>query len=196
MKAIGVDPAIKGAMTILNEDGSLCAVYFWKSCTRNKKKVWKIHYCNLIGGKFVYDDRILNSMGCIGAFLAKEAFRLGGKDYFLACEDSYVGRSKKTSVIVARNSGRICGPMEVHALDNEPKFVRANAWRRAVIGTKASTKRHGDDESKGTKELSIELVPKKIVELTEVMSILGEHDDITDSGGIALWALKQIKKLK
>ena len=195
MNVVGVDPAVKGAVTMMNPQGELLAVYFWKSCTRNKHKVYKVSYCNKIAGKYVYDERILPSMGTIGVFLSKEAHRVCGNGYLLACEDAYVGRNKKTSIIVARNAGRICGPLEAHAHNHAPEFVKANVWRRSVIGSKASTKRHSEGDVKGTKELSLEIVPQKVVDLSEIMATLGSEDDITDSAGVALWGTKQVKKI-
>lgn len=195
MNIVGVDPATAGAVTMMNPEGGVLAVYFWKRCTRNKKKVFKVSYCNLIGDKFMYEERILPSMGVIGVFLAKEAHRICGTGYYLACEDAYVGRNKKTSIIVARNAGRICGPLEAHALEHKPEFVKANVWRKSAIGTKASTKRHTEGDKLGTKELSLLLVPEKVVELKEIMATIGSEDDITDSAGVALWGTKQVKKI-
>ena len=195
MNIVGVDPAVKGAVTMMNVDGDILGLYFWKSCTRNKVKVYKVSYCNKVGDRFVYDERILPSMGTIGVFLSKEAHRVCGNGYFLACEDAYVGRNKKTSIIVARNAGRICGPLETHAHNHKPEFVKANVWRRSVIGTKSSTKRHSDGENKGTKELSLELVPQKVLDLPEILDKLGHEDDITDSAGVAFWGTKQAKKI-
>jgi len=165
MNVVGCDPATAGAVTMMKPDGGILAVYHWKRCTRNKVKVFKVSYCNLINGKFVYDERIMPSMGVIGVFLSKEAHRVCGPGYLLAVEDAYVGRNKKTSIIVARNAGRICGPLEAHAHNHTPEFVKANVWRKSVIGTKASTKRHTEGDKLGTKELSLLLVPEKVVDL-------------------------------
>jgi hypothetical protein len=195
MNTVGVDPAVKGAVTMMNIAGEIIGLYFWKSCTRNKVKMFKVNYCNKIAGKFVYDERILPSMGTIGVFLAKEAHRVCGNDYFLACEDAYVGRNKKTSIIVARNAGRICGPLEAHAHNHKPEFVKANVWRKSAIGTKSSTKRHTEGDKLGTKELSLLLVPQKVLDLPEILDKLGHEDDITDSAGVALWGTKQAKKI-
>jgi hypothetical protein len=186
MISVGLDPATQGCCAAVDGD-KILALWFWRKRQRKGKKVFIVEYCHTINGEFAFSEKQLNSLGHVGTFLAKEVFSLFGGGYYLACEDSYVGRARKTSIIVARNSGRLVGPLEVNAVGSKPNFVRANQWRRDVLKVKVSKR-------EDAKAASLSKIPERYPEINDIFERIVKVDDISDAVGVATWGLNEWKR--
>ena len=98
-------------------------------------------------------------------------------------EDIYVGRNFKTSVELAKFCGSLVGQLDALDKTGSATWVKAEQWRRELIGLKSFTRRAE------AKEASIKLVPKIVSNLGNYIKERRSIDHITDAAGIAAWGL-------
>jgi Holliday junction resolvasome RuvABC endonuclease subunit len=174
---VGVDPAKTGAATVLDSDGILCGVVLWRTRTRKKVRCYEVKTFDAEEG--TVKTQIIPNIIFIGKII-NEFIISKGTEIHLACEDCFVRLNPKIAINLARLSGQIVSPIEYH-FNVESKFVRANDWRKAVIGGKNYTER------KTVKKQSLQFIPYVLPCIKQALTALGQHDHVTDSAGIALW---------
>lgn len=104
----------------------------------------------------------------------------------IAVEAPYVGRSAKTSLIVAYQTGLILGPLESRCRCKQVS-PGASTWRARLLGLPRQTKREE------AKKASLLMMPRRLPGLEELLQrmsgLLGvareDLDHVTDAAGIA-----------
>ena len=127
MLFLGVDPAMTGAAVLLDQQRNALATFFWTPRQRGGSKVWEMVFALRLDGDHRFDPRAapwvsratVSPFGSLGERIREIIREASGGGYLLAGENAIVGRGRSTSIIVARNSGRILGPLEALAAGQE-----------------------------------------------------------------------------
>jgi len=186
MIVVGIDPAQSGAACIVKDKEAL-VVFEWNTKTRKKQKVYMLsisckdkdetHTIICICG-----SELGSHIGSYVTLLREEEEKV-----FICSEDAYVGRNKKTSLIVAKFAGLIAGATHNYTRSRQKVvWVQPNKWRHELIKVPYFTKREQ------VKKLSLELVPNVIPTITQHLNKLGVLDHITDAAGVAMWSWNDI----
>ena len=191
MLFLGVDPAMTGAAVLLDQQRNALATFFWTPRQRGGSKVWEMVFALRLDGDHRFDPRAapwvsratVSPFGSLGERIREIIREASGGGYLLAGENAIVGRGRSTSIIVARNSGRILGPLEALAAGQEAEWVEAVRWRALLLGLPVKTPRVE------AKEQSRRMMPARIKGLQEMVRLLGDADDLTDAAGVAEWLL-------
>lgn len=182
--ALGVDPAANGAALLLHPGGSrVWAAWVWTERSRAGCKVWELVSAQDRDGAYrVVTRRTVAPFGALGEVIREEARHLlGGVAYALAGENAIVGRAMDTSIVVARNAGRVLGPLEALAVGQAAEWVRATEWRAEILSLHHRTSREE------AKEQARKWMPRRIPSLAEVVRLLGDSEDLYDASGVASW---------
>ena len=174
---VGVDPAKTGATTVIDDEGGLCGVILWRTRTRKKVRCYEVRVFD--AEENTVTTQMIANVIFIGKIITDFLVSKNAQIY-LACEDCFVRLNPKVAINLARLSGQIISPIE-YEFNVESKFVRANDWRKTVIGSKHYTER------KTVKKQSLQFIPYVLPCIKQALKVLGQHDHITDSAGIALW---------
>lgn len=173
---IGIDPASEGAVMAMVQKEVLF-VASWRKRTRQKKQVYELTISVLCNTVVLMCNNKVQLCKKISLHLLQIA---DGHDVTIACEDAYVGKSAKTSIIVARFAGMITGAIAAKLDCQDVHWYKAIEWRKSLFGLSPYTKR-----SK-SKEASVKYVPALLPSIKKHLSIHGELDHITDACGVAL----------
>jgi hypothetical protein len=181
---LGVDPAVNGAAVLLHPGGKrVLAAWVWTERSRGGCKVSEVvSVHDREGGYRVATRRSVAPFGVVGEVIREEARSiLGGVAYALAGENAIVGRAMDTSIVTARNAGRVLGPLEALAVGQSTEWVRATEWRSVILNLNPHTPR---EEAKAQ---AMKWMPIRIPSLVEVARLLGGPDDLYDASGVASW---------
>lgn len=181
---LGVDAAMNGAAVLLHPGvARVRAAWVWTKRSRATCAAWElVSAVASETGYRVHGRRQLAPFGAVGDSIREDVRTLlGGQAYALAGEDAVIGRGIGTSIVVARNAGRLLGPLEALAAGQETEWVTATAWRSTILKLPPRTPR---DEAKA---MSRKWIPARVAGLAEVASLLGGSDDLTDAAGVAAW---------
>lgn len=189
MLFLGVDPARTGAALVMDEGLRVLAGFFWTPRSRGGSEVWEMTFALRRGSDGRLDpvagwwsSRItVSPFGGVGERIREILQSVGGAPYFLAGENAVVGRAMDTSIAIARNAGRVLGPLESLASGQEAEWVRATEWRSLLLGLHHRTPREE------AKEQSKRWMPTRIHGLPELVRLLGDADDLTDAAGVTEW---------
>jgi hypothetical protein len=97
-------------------------------------------------------------------------------------EDTYVGKSPKAAIGLARWTGAIAGALESVAV-RPPEYVRADEWRLQAFGIPRFTKR--DD----AKAATIGALPAAVrARIDDFAPVVGGVEHLVDAVGVGLWA--------
>lgn len=189
MHVLGIDPALTGAIVLCAVQGGALradlALYWFKQ--RERKFVLHVAQSGTQGSR-VHVFTQVTHVAC-AALHEVEAHLAALPDPapapLVTFEQPFMGRGRATSVQIALNAGRIVAPFEAaYTHDTAPSYP-AVEWRKSVLGCKGSTKR---DEAKA---LSVDLMPKSVQGLADLLAALKEGgagtdiDDVCDAAGIA-----------
>lgn len=192
---LGVDPARTGAAVLLDEGLHALAGFFWTPRSRSGVKVWEMVFAlrkTPEGGlhpdtPWWVSRAVVSPFGAVGERIREILRTMGATPYHLAGENAVMGRGVDTSISVARNAGRVLGPLESLASGQEAEWVRATEWRSLLLGLHHRTPREE------AKEKSKRGMPLRIHGLPELVRLLGDADDLTDAAGVAEWLVLLIK---
>ena len=182
--ALGVDPAGNGSAILLHPGGSrVRAAWVWTERSRAGCKVWELVSAQDRDGTYrVVTRRAVAPFGALGEVIREEARALlGGVAYALAGENAIVGRAMDTSIVIARNAGRVLGPLEALAVGQVAEWVRATEWRSEILALNPHTPR---EEAKAHAR---KWMPIRIPSLVEVARLVGDPEDLYDASGVAAW---------
>lgn len=182
--ALGVDPAANGAAVLLRPGATrVWAAWVWTERSRAGCKVSELVSAQDRDGAYrVVTRRSVAPFGVLGEVIREEARHLlGGVAYALAGENAIVGRAMDTSIVIARNAGRVLGPLEALAVGQEAEWVRATEWRAEILSLNPHTPR---EEAKAHAR---KWMPIRIPSLVEVARLLGDSEDLYDASGVASW---------
>lgn len=184
---VGVDPATNGAAVVVVADSDVVRAvsgFIWKPKTVAGTPGFELRYAiQTPNGWFNSRMGSIRTLGKIGETI-RELLRSYALPYQLAGENPVMGRAMDTSITVARNAGRILGPLELLARNNETCWVRATEWRTAILGIPGRTLREQ------AKAASLRVMPARITDLPELFRILEGTDDLTDAAGVAEWLVR------
>lgn len=212
MLFLGVDPAMTGAAVLLlgpKDEGKPRAIgaWAWKPKMRGGERVWDTRFWHTFPG---WGDPRLGTGGWISSTLhgvslrVRDGAELVGEEWWknwdgwgpengpfrfhLAGENAVLGAGKgvDTSLVIARNAGRLLGPLEVGAVGLETEWVRAHEWRKVLLNLHHRTPR---EEAKAR---SVQGMPLRIDQLQGAVDALG-GDDVTDAAGVAEWRILTVK---
>lgn len=174
---VGIDPAKVGAATVIDEEKVTVAVVLWRQRSKNKVKYTEVQVYdyeeNKIKKHSISDPIFVGKIIC-DYLISKNA------TINLACEDCFVRLNPKVAINLARLSGQLISPIE-YEFEIKSLFVKANDWRKTVIGSNIFTER-----SK-VKKQSLQFIPFVLPCISKALKVFGQLDHITDSAGIALW---------
>lgn len=190
---LGVDPAMTGAAILLSDRREAVAGFFWKPRAASGSQVWDLTFAYRrglgggieLGSPWWSSRATLSTFGRIGERIREILQEVGASPYGLAGENAVVGRGVDTSIAIARNVGRILGPLEASASGLEATWVTATKWRSALLRLPPRTKREE------AKEQSRKWMPLRVQGLQDLVRLLGDADDITDAAGVAEWLALQ-----
>jgi hypothetical protein len=179
--SLGIDGGRTGAAVLVSPSFEAKAIITW---TYRKRKSGKI-YC--IENHLISEKKEVKFPWQIGYEIKRRlavagAFALVENDMIISSEDIYVGRNAKTSITLARFCGAVVSQVEAFDRSGEAVWVRAEQWRRELLGLNSFTKRAD------AKAASIKLVPQLVSGLD--YKNLSSLDHVTDAAGIAVWGLK------
>ncbi len=174
---VGFDPAKVGAVTVIDEKKSTVAVFLWRQRSKNKKKYTEVQLFDYEKNKIF--KKSISSPIFVGKIVVDFLINKNATIY-LSCEDCFVRLNPKVAINLARLSGQLISPLE-YEFGIESKFVKANDWRKAVIGSNSFTDR------KKVKKDSLQFIPLVLPCINKALKVFGQLDHITDSAGIALW---------
>lgn len=178
---VGIDPASSGAVAVLDKN-TVTVVLYWRKVARKKKSHYQI---KIARDESAVETTLIKSNPID---LVREIIKLPelkNKNIHMAIEDTYFSVNPSVAINLAKFSGRMCGFLEAH-FDIESLWVRAADWRKNVLDLSHFTKR------KGAKKASLEQIPNMANNVKPILSVLGNHDHITDAIGISLWARNQL----
>ena len=183
---IGIDPAQSGAAVIVDKR-NVVACFSWKTRIRNKQKVYELK-CSM---KNLTTTLIVKAPPFIGKEIANACKGLydASIPICIACEDAYLGKSPKTSIIVARFSGIIVGATYA-SLD---QYVITSCWAKATTWRKTMLNLNHFSTRVQAKKASIGYIPHLIPSINPHLKAHGLLDHITDACGVALWASSTYK---
>lgn len=182
MWTLGLDPATYGAAVLLSPTQRPLVGWCWASRTRATKKVWEVA---IVQPPFfrVETHATLHALACC---IREGALRVCGEAPFqVACEAPHIALNPQTGIHVAITTGKLIGPLEVHA---PITLIQPNAWRAGVLGLPWKTKRE-DAKAVSLSRLPT-LLPGLQAILTQTAILLGaaenQLDHLTDAAGLAL----------
>lgn len=181
--SLGFDPAKSGAAALLGHQGRLLALVGWKPVTRQGRKRYEVRAWRERPGQEPWVEVTLlpARAGAVGSYVCTVLAHAGHPTAKVACEDSYLGKNPKSSLMVARFSGGVVAPAEeLYGL--EAQWVLPGEWRAAILGLPRNATRER------AKAASLRYVPTRVRGLAEAMDRLGgPQDHYTDAAGVADW---------
>lgn len=143
--SLGIDPALTGGAVLLWPGGpvQVLGAWWWQDRTRRRGgESFKLYeLVSWLDGqpRAVRETRCMSTLG---AQIREEARVLTeGRAALLGAEEAVVGRARDTSIVVARNAGRVVGPCEVFCFGFQAVWVRATTWRKTLLGLPPNTTR-------------------------------------------------------
>ncbi len=178
---LGIDGGRDGACVLIDPQSNVVMCFWWKCRNRKSGKVYCIEsscFSNIQECRHPYQiGAILRQCLTIKANTAIQDNRLT-----VISEDIYVGRNAKTSVELAKFCGCLVGQVEHLDSTGQATWVKAEKWRRELMGMNSFTKRAE------AKEASKRIIPSLVTGLEQHTNKVSDH--LTDATGIALWGLK------
>lgn len=172
---LGIDPGTPGAAVLLDDAGACQLAVYWHEI--NAGRSLALHWWSRARG--AGGERLAPRYSAVGAALLD---LLAVEDLSRRCllriEGVFVGKNPTTAITLAQASGELLAPIQEH-LDQEAQTVKATAWRRALLGLPVNTR------SAAAKAASVRSMPLRVPGLSDALTVLGEHDHITDAAGVA-----------
>jgi hypothetical protein len=195
MRTLGIDPALSGAIVLLDEMGIVSDVWSWKPCQRQKRSAFNLTYtvtdCDeattyitrTIGGIAEYISRHINDpiqIGCEQAFA-----NVSNLDYI---PNPMFRKAKQTANLraglsVAETGGGLVESFNALLGDKVTSvgWVMATGWRAKVINLKSRAR------TEECKRQSLLQIPLRLPSIVHHLRLHGQLDHITDACGVALW---------
>lgn len=179
--SLGIDGGRTGAAVLVSPSSKAEAIITWKY---RKRKAGNV-YC--IENHLINEQKTVQFSWQIGYEIRRRLAVAGARalldnTLIVNSEDIYVGRNAKTSITLARFCGAVVSQVESFDREGQAVWVKAEQWRRELLGMRSFTKRAD------AKEASLKLVPQLVtgIDLPDLKGL----DHVTDAAGIALWGLK------
>jgi len=179
--SLGIDGGRTGAAVLVSPSSKAKSITTWKYRKRKSGNIYSIE------NHFIGEKKEVKFPWQIGYEIRRRIAVSGApaliqNNLIVNSEDIYVGRNAKTSIALARFCGTIVGQVESLDKEGEAIWVKAEKWRRELLGMGSFTNRA--DAKAG----SLKLIPQLVSGLD--FQNLDSLDHVTDAAGIAIWGLK------
>lgn len=196
LPSIGVDGGVDAALVVIERtsDGRWAArqAIRWKPVRRQGVRMYSVVAADTASARATRRVEVAHPWQ-VGR-VCREVIGARYVEATLSAEDVYIGKDPRAAIVNVRTTQSIINDLHRFDPTGSVQWVQSGTWRKTVFrrgwwsrwAADAGKKPREYSKRQAAKQESMDLLPRLVFGLNDLMEVVGKTDHVTDAAGVSL----------